>query len=263
MADDIIPQQVITLTAIIGTLICIYLSSLNIIGGILSMAGVILSVVYGTNTLRHIGKYSLGTGVPSICYMLTAVGLVSLVSSILLVADFNLNQLLLPIIALVLTVFLSLLISMVCKYVFKLEIDILTRSFISISVASMLMILSVITLMLSSFDAILIYDNVLSNGLIILVMIIVVMSIQSAYNGCIGPNEEQFRTLSLSISTTFLMLIVISVISMLFNSYWYIYTIISIIGLVISLNKFFKYSYQQAASVKWSGLWSNNDKEEY
>ncbi len=263
MADDIIPQQVITITAIIGSLICIYLSEITIVGGILSMVAVILSVVYGTNTLRFIGKYSLGTGVPSIVYMLTATGLVGLLSSILLVMHFNLNQLLLPIIAVVLAVFLGLILSLICKYIFKFEIDILMRAFISISLASMLMILSIITLMISSFNATIIYDNILSNGLIILVMIVTVMSIQSAYNGCIGPNEEQFRTLSLSISTTCLMLVVISIISMLFNSYWYIYMVIALVGLILSLNKFFKYSYQQAASVKWSGLWSNNDKEEY
>ena len=156
MADDLIPSQIIILSSIVGGLICIALSSIPVVGGIFSIIATILGVICGTNTLRHIGKYSLGTGVPSIVYMLTAAGL--------------------------------------------------------------------------------------------------------PYNSCMGPNEDQYRTLSLSLSNAFLMLIIISIISILNSSYWYIYIIISIIGWLVSFKLYIKYTKQQAALIKWSGLWPNNDE---
>ena len=84
MADDLIPSQIIILSSIVGGLICIALSSIPVVGGIFSIIATILGVICGTNTLRHIGKYSLGTGVPSIVYMLTAAGLVSMICGVMI-----------------------------------------------------------------------------------------------------------------------------------------------------------------------------------
>lgn len=88
------------------------------------------------------------------------------------------------------------------------------------------------------------------------------MAIQNPYNSCMGPNEDQIRTLSLSLANAFLMLIIVSLTSILFNSYWYIYLIVSILGWIVFIKKYFKYTKQQAASVRWSGLWPLNDGEE-
>ena len=119
------------------------------------------------------------------------------------------------------------------------------------------------TLVLSSSDANMIYHYVIENGLIILFMIITVMAIQNPYNSCMGPNEDQYRTLSLAIANAFLMLMVISIISVVSNGYWYVYLVISLIGWIISIRKYFQYTKQQAASVRWYGLWPKNDEEEF
>ena len=257
MADDIIPQQVITIIGIIGSLVCIYLSSMDLIGPIFSMIGVICAVIYGTNTLRHIGRYSLGTGVPSIIYMLTAGGLISVIS-----ATFISNDYLMPIIALIIAFIIGLVISLVCRYVFNIEVEILVKSYISIAISSTLSILSSSTLIVGTYASNMIYENVICNGIVILIMIITVMAIQNPYNSCMGPNEEQYRTLSLAISNSLINIIVLSLISMLFNNYWYIYVIIAFIGWIISMRKYVKYTLNQAATVKWSGLWSNTDGDD-
>lgn len=259
MADDLIPHQVIVLVAIIGGLICIYASCLPIIGGIFSIIATVLGIVYGTNTLRHVGKYSLGTGVPSIVYMLTAAGLVSAISGIMLSLLFK-QYLLYPIFGLIMAVICASVISLMCIHIFKIQVEILTKSFISITLATVLSIIGMSTLLVASCDVSLIYDNVIKNGLVIILMILTVMAIQNPYNSCMGPNEDQYRTLSLSFSNAFLMLSVISIVSMLNASYWYIYLVISLIGWLVSIRKYFKYTKQQAASIKWSGLWPNDDK---
>ncbi len=261
MADDLIPSQIITLISIIGSLICIYLSQLEF-GGIFSIIAAALSVVLGTNTLRYIGKYSLGTGIPSIIYMLTASGLISFIVGLTFSSRIG-QPILMPIIALLAAAIIALIISMICRYIFKIEVEILTASFIKISIASMLAILSGSTLIATGIDTTLIMDSVITNGLIIFLMFAVVMSIQNPYNSCMGPNEDQYRTLFLALANIFLFLSIISIISSLNSAVWYIYLTISIIGCIISLYKYFKYTKMQAASVRWYGLWSNNDEGDY
>lgn len=261
MADDLIPSPIIVLVSIIGSLICIYLSPLNY-GGIFSIIATALSVVLGTNTLRYIGKYSLGTGIPSIIYMLTASGLVSFIVGLTLSSTIG-QPLLMPIIALLVAAIIALIISIICRYIFKIEVEILTASFVKISIASMLAILSSSSLIATGIDTTLILNSVISNGIIIFLMFAIVMSIQNPYNACMGPNEDQYRTLSLALANIFLFLSIMSIISSLNSRVWYIYLVISISGCIISLYKYFKYTKMQAASVRWSGLWSNNDEGDY
>lgn len=262
MADDLIPHQIITLVSLAGGLICIYASNISSIGGIFSIIATILGVVYGTNTLRHVGKYSLGTGVPSIVYMLTACGLISSIVGISL-SLFVDQSMLFPIISVVIAGLIGLSISLICKYVFNIQVEILSKSFMSIAIATTITIMAMSTLVLSSSDANMIYHYVIEDGLIILFMIITVMAIQNPYNSCMGPNEDQYRTLSLAIANAFLMLMVISIISVVSNGYWYVYLVISLIGWIISIRKYFQYTKQQAASVRWYGLWPKNDEEEF
>ena len=261
MADDLIPAPIIVLVSIIGSLVCIYLSQLPF-GGIFSIIATVLSVVLGTNTLRYIGKYSLGTGIPSIIYMLTASGLVSFIVGLTLASTIG-QPMLLPIIALLSAAIIALIISMICKYIFKIEVEILAASFVKIAIASMLAILSSSTLIATGLDTAVIMNTVIDNGIIIFLMLAIVMSIQNPYNACMGPNEDQYRTLSLALANIFLFLSIISIISSLNSTIWYIYLAISLIGCIISLYKYFKYTKMQAASVRWSGLWSNNDEGDF
>ena len=260
MSDDLIPNQIITIVAIVGSLICVYASNINIVGGILTIISTVLATVYGTNTLRHVGKYSLGTGVPSIVYMLAAVGLVSYIAGMTL--SFCLNQqLLFPIISLIFAVIIAYIVSLICKFIFNIQVEILSKSFISISVASMFAMLSMSAFIAQTYNPSIIYDLVVKNGLIILIMICSVMSIQNPYNSCMGPNEDQYRTLSLSVANAFLMLIVLSILSLITTQYWMLYLVISVICWFAFFRQYVVYSKHQAASIKRYGLWPNDDGE--
>ena len=137
MAEDLIPNQIIMLVTILLGILCIYASDLQVIGGVLGIIASVLATVYGTNTMRHIGKYSLGTGVPSIAYMLAAVALVGYISALIISLYLDISMLF-PILAIVIVTILSFIISLICKYVFKIQVEILSKSFISISIASLL-----------------------------------------------------------------------------------------------------------------------------
>ena len=261
MAEDLIPYQIIMFTTIIVGLLCIYASDLHVIGGILVIIASVLTTAYGTNTLRHIGKYSLGTGVPSIIYMLTAVSLVGYISAMMLSLYLNISMLF-PILALIIVVLLSFIVSLICKYIFKIQVEILSKSFISISIAAVLLMISMSSLIAQTYNPSVIYEQVVQNGIILLLMIMAVMAIQNPYNSCMGPNEDQYRTLSLSSSNAFLMLMVTSIISMINTQYWILYLLISMLGWVVFFKQYVIYTKQQAASIRTFGLWPKNDGDD-
>ncbi|RAP53091.1 MAG: tetrahydromethanopterin S-methyltransferase subunit C [Methanosphaera sp. rholeuAM270] len=260
MAEDLIPNQVIMLIAILGSLLCIYCTDISIIGGIFSVIAALLSSVLASNTLRKIGKYSLGTGVPSIVYMLTAISLLSFVLSLVLSIHFGM-ELIFPVASIIVSAIISAIVSLICRYVFKIQVDILFKSFISISVASVLLIMSLSTLIAQTYNPFIIYEHTIQNGLVILLMIITVMIVQNPYNSCMGPNEDQYRTLSLTLANTFLMLIIVSVISISTTKYWIIYVVLSLIGWFISIRQYILYTKHQAASIRRYGLWPKDDGE--
>lgn len=260
MSDDLIPDQILMLISIIGGLFCIYASNINLLGGLLSIALAAIATVYGTNTLRHIGKYSLGTGVPSIVYLLSSVGLISYLLAITLSIYIN-QMMLFPISSIIFAIILALFISLICKHIFGIQVEILTKSFISITISSVLLISAMSTLIAQTYNPLIIYENIIQSGIIIILMIMAIMAIQQPYNACMGPNEDQYRTLTLALSNTFLMLIIISTISILTSKYWILYLIISLVGWFISFRKYLNYTKHQAASIKSYGLWPKGDGE--
>ncbi len=261
MAEDLIPYQIIMLVAIFLGIFCLYGSGLYVIGGVLVIIASVSATVYGTNTLRHIGKYSLGTGVPSILYMLTAVALVGYISALIVSIYLNISMLF-PILAMIIVLVISLIISLICKYIFKIQVEILSKSFISISIAALLSMIAMSSLIAQTYDPNVIYEQIIQTGIILLLMIMTVMAIQNPYNSCMGPNEDQYRTLSLSCSNAFLMLMVTSIISMINTQYWIFYLLISMLGWVISFRQYVIYTRQQAASIKTFGLWPKDDGDD-
>lgn len=259
--DDLIPPQVITLVSLVAGLICIYLSSLSF-GGIFSIIATALFVILAGNTLRYIGNYSLGTGVPSIIYMLVSLSLVVLLLSMIL-TSYTANIYLLPIITTVLSVVFASIVSLICRHIFNIQIEILTSSYIKITMASALAILSMSTLICNSYDCHILMNDVVMSGLVLLLMFATIMVIQNPYNSSMGPNEYQIRTLYLALAETFMMLTVVSFVSMLHVSIWYVYLIISLILMIYFLHKYIKSCKLQVASIKYYGLWDEGDEGDY
>ena len=82
------------------------------------------------------------------------------------------------------------------------------------------------------------------------------MAIQHPFNACLGPNEDQVRTLKCACSTAFLSLTIVGLLSATTGGLgWFIVLIIGLIGWIISFRAFVLASCNDAASTKWSGLW--------
>lgn len=261
MSDDMIPQQIILIVSVIGGLLSIYLSNIPF-GAIFSIMALILAIVMGTNTLRYIGNYSLGTGIPSIVYLLATCGLISMITAMSIAAYLSCDVIF-PVLSVIIALLTAGIISLICRHVFNIEIEILTWSFMALSLSSNLALMAFSTFIVSTYNPGIIFSDVIFNGLILLLLFMCVMTIQNPYNSCMGSNEDQLRTLTLAVSNAFLMLVVLSIIALLNNQIYVIYLLISIIGWILTFGRYIRYSLRQAAEVKYYGFWSKGDEGGY
>lgn len=256
--NDKIPQNMMILYTIIGGIVCIYLTELPYIGGLFAIVTTLLGVLYATNTTRHIDNSSINSCEHLFDYILIACGVISSLAGISLSEILGLKYLF-PILSLVFAVFMGFCVVIVSRYILKKDDPIMMKGFISISVSTMISVLGMSTFIASSFDTNIIYITVLKNGYLILQIIMLILMKQIAYNASKGPNENQRRTLTLATLYAFLMLIVLSILSMPQCTYWYIYTLICIIGATLAFKNFTKYVKHQAASIRYNGFYERKN----
>ena len=108
------------------------------------------------------------------------------------------------------------------------------------------------------FDSASIYQHGVSTGFIAVLFIMCTMAIQHPFNACLGPNEDQVRTLKCAASTGFLSMTVVGILSSTSGGLgWVFVLVVGLIGWLISFRSFVQASCDDAASTKWSGLWPN------
>ena len=82
------------------------------------------------------------------------------------------------------------------------------------------------------------------------------MAIQHPFNACLGPNEDQVRTLKCAASTAFLSMTITGLMSVTTGGLgWFVVFIVGLIGWIVSFRAFVLASCNDAASTKWAGLW--------
>ncbi|MGL4669386.1 MAG: tetrahydromethanopterin S-methyltransferase subunit MtrC [Methanobacteriaceae archaeon] len=264
----IAPQKLMAL-GIIGGLVGILLVGINpVIGPILSGLGAVCAIVWGADAIRRVASYGLGTGVPSIGYMSLSIGIIGAVTglAIAMLPMFKGLGFIGPILALVLSMILGLIIAVIAKKIVKMKIPILEQCTAEIAGAAALSVLGFSAAVAGTCSLNLILATVFSTGFIALFFIMNTMAIQHPFNACLGPNENQVRTLKLAMSTGFLAMAVTGILTIMnpFSLFgipvWLGITAVGAIGWLITFNMYVKASYKEAASVKWSGLWPKQEE---
>ena len=161
-----------------------------------------------------------------------------------------------PIIGLIFAMIIGLIVAVVAKKIVGMKIPILERCTMEIAGAAALSVLGFSVAITGTYDIEAVLEHVVGTGFIAVFFIMNTMAIQHPYNACLGPNEDQVRTLKCAASTAFLAMIITGIMSVITGGVsWFIVLIIGLIGWVISFRAFVNASYGAAASVKWSGLW--------
>ena len=246
---------------VVGGLIGIYLTPYNpILGPLLASLGAVCGIIWGADAIRSLASYGLGTGVPSIGYMSLAIGIIGVVAG-LAAAVYIGMPILGPIIGFILAMILGGIVAFLGKRVIGMKIPILLSGTVQLAGASAISVLGFSAALAGNYTMAPILASVISTGFIALLFIMNTMAIQHPFNACLGPNEDQVRTLKLAATTAFMSMAIIGVIGVGFTKAWWIIAIIGAIGWFISMRAFLDAALDSAASVKWSGLWPKEDEQ--
>ena len=106
---------------IVGGLLCIYISGFlgDVIGPVIAGIGAVLAIIWGSDAIRRVASYGLGTGVPSIGYMSLSVGVIAALSGISLAAILKIN-LVGPIAAFVIAVIIGAVIALIATKIVEI-----------------------------------------------------------------------------------------------------------------------------------------------
>ena len=258
-AAGAVSSTMLLAVGIVGGLLCIYLSGFlgTLIGPVIAAIGAVLAIIWGSDAIRRVASYGLGTGVPSIGYMSLSVGVISALTGLTLATALKM-PIAGPVAALVIAIIIGAIIAIVATKIVGMKIPIMLQCTIEIAGAACLSVLAFSTAIAGSFEMTPIYTNVVANGMIAVLFIMCTMAIQHPFNACLGPNEDQLRTLKCAASTAFLSMTIVGILAIIGGHAGWIYVlIIGLIGWIFSFRAFVQASCNDAASTRWAGLWPN------
>ena len=234
-----------------------------IVGPALAAIGGACAIIWGANAIRTVAGYGLGTGVPSIGYMSLGIGVLGgltglALSSLSIFAGlpklFGVS-IIAPILALVLSMVLGFFVAVLAKVIVGMKIPVLLRCTAEIGGAAGLSVVAFSAAIAGACDLASILAAVITPGYIALLFILNCMSIQEPYNACLGPDEDQRRTLSLAVTNGFLAVIIVGLLAIPSGFASLLMIIVGLIGFLYGLKTYLKKAGEAAAEVKWAGLW--------
>jgi tetrahydromethanopterin S-methyltransferase subunit C len=254
------PKQTLAL-GLIGGLVGIYLVPfVPILGPLFGALGAVCAIIWGADAIARVASYGLGTGVPSIGYMSLAIGIVGALAGIAGAVMFGTSSVLIgPIFGVVLAMIVGAIVALVGTKIIKMKIPILVRCTVELSGAAAISVIGFSAAIAGSIGMSAILTTVVATGFIGLLFILNTMAIQHPFNACLGPQEDRSRTLKLAASTAFMAMAIVGILGIGVSKVWWVIAIIGAIAWFISISAFIQSSAEDAASVKWSGLWPEEE----
>lgn len=256
-----IPHNRILIYSLVGSLVLIYLTYLNTITGTeyFSFFGGLAAVVallWGTDTIKHLCSYGLGTGVPS-------AGMIALGSGVVAALFGATTGPFAPIVTIIIAAIIGAVAGLMANAVVRMDIPVIVVSLIELAIVGAMTILGLSAMACGTFGflgmitgeiAILgfvvqSYEFSLIGGSIIAVIFMLgAIAIQHSFNACLGPGEQQDRTLMLAAECGFLSMIPIAIISFAFIGMYaaIISLVVSIVGWLYTYKKYIELSKRDA-----------------
>jgi tetrahydromethanopterin S-methyltransferase subunit C len=257
-----VPHPKIMVAGLICTLVCLYLSYLNVVTntGMFSFFGglaVISALIWGSNTIKVLCSYGIGTGVPSAGMIAFGSGVIAM----LLATKFGVAA---PIVALVLAAIIGLVLGYLSNNVLNMKIPVMIQSLTELAVVGALTLMGFAVLMTGSFTftglttgSVTLFGalsmpsyqiSFIGGGLTAVAFLLGAIAIQHPFNACLGPGWKQDRMLMLTAECGFLSMIVAAIMSFALISAGaaIISLIIAIIGWVYTYCEYIKLSKRDA-----------------
>jgi tetrahydromethanopterin S-methyltransferase subunit C len=264
-----LPHKKLLIYGIIIALVGTYLTYLNTLTGVAVFSffggiGAIAALWWGSDTIKHLCSYGLGTGVPSAGMVAFGSGAIAMIAG----TKFGIAS---PIVVLILAAIIGAVIGYVANNILNMNIPVMISSLIELAVVGAMTMLGFAAMCTGSFQ----FNGLVIGGMslsmqpaatqaaaggaqtflvtvipefagsliggaaLAVIFFLGAMALQHPFNACLGPNEQQDRTLMLALEVGFLSMIVVAVMS-----YAFLDKISATIGLVVALICWF-YTYRK------------------
>ncbi|MCA1916469.1 tetrahydromethanopterin S-methyltransferase subunit MtrC [Methanospirillum hungatei] len=263
-----ISENTLMIYGIVVALVGTYLTYLNVVTGMAVFSffggiGAIAAIWWGSDTIKHLCSYGLGTGVPSAGMVAFGAGAIAMIAG----TKFGMAS---PIVTLILAAIIGAVIGYIANNVINMNIPVMIFSLMKLSIVGALTMLGFAAMCTGTFmfNGLVIGGMTLSmepageaaaggaqtfmvtvlpefagsligGSALAVIFFLGAMALQHPFNACLGPNESQDRTLMLAIEVGFLSMFVVAVMS-----YAFLDMMAATVGLIISLIGWF-YSYKQ------------------
>lgn len=260
-----VPHNTILIAGVISTLVCIYLTYLNVITStdMFSFFGglaFVWALIWGSHTIKVLCSYGIGTGVPSAGMIAFGSGVIAM----LLATRVN-NILLIPIVALILAAVIGLILGYIANEILNMKIPAMVQALTEMAVVGALSLMGFAALITGTFSFAGLTSEVVSffgitillpaysfigGGLIATAFLLGAIAIQHPFNACLGPGWKQDRMLMLTAECGFLSMIVAAVMSFALISLGsaIISLLVAIIGWVYTYSQYMEMSKRDAAA---------------
>ncbi|MDD4566992.1 MAG: tetrahydromethanopterin S-methyltransferase subunit C [Methanoculleus chikugoensis] len=247
-----IPHNRILIYGLVGSLVLIYLTYLNtyfqteyfaFFGGLAAVA----ALIWGTDTIKHLCSYGLGTGVPS-------AGMIALGSGVIAALFGATTGIFAPIVTIIIAAIIGAVAGIMANHVVRMDIPVMIVSLIELAIVGAMTVLGLAAMACGTFEflgmitgtvsflgfTVQTYEtSVIGGSIIAVIFMLGAIAIQHSFNACLGPGEQQDRTLMLAAECGFLSMIPVAIISFAF-----IGTYAALVALVISIVGWF-YTYRK------------------
>jgi tetrahydromethanopterin S-methyltransferase subunit C len=257
-----VPHNTILIAGVVSTLLCIYLTYLNVLtktemfsffGGL----AVVAALIWGSHTIKVLCSYGIGTGVPSAGMIAFGSGVIAM-----LLATRVSNLLLAPIVALVLAAIIGFILGYIANNILNMKIPAMVQALTEMAVVGALSLMGFAALMTGGFGFAGLTSATMTLGgaaygqsfiggcLIAVAFLLGAIAIQHPFNATLGPGWKQDRMLMLTAECGFLSMLVAAIMSFPFVGApsAIISLLIAIIGWVYTYQEYMSMSKRDAAA---------------
>jgi len=258
-----VPHNNILAAGIICTLVCLYLSYLNVVTGtqLFSFFGglaVVAALIWGSHTIKVLCSYGIGTGVPSAGMIAFGSGVIAM----LFATRFGMAA---PIVATILAAVIGFILGYIANNILNMKIPAMVQALTEMAVVGALSLIGFAALITGGFTflglttgTVMVMGTPLASysqsfiggGLIAVAFLLGAIAIQHPFNATLGPGWKQDRMLMLTAECGFLSMIVAAVMSFaLINAYSALVSLlVAIIGWVYTYSQYMALSKRDAAA---------------
>ena len=259
------PHDTIMVAGLLASLVCIYLgAALNSMAGTQVFAffgglAAVAAIVWGSDTIKGLCSYGIGTGVPS-------VGMISLGSGVIafLIAT-RFSWYYAPIVLVIAAVIIGAIIGYMANDVIMMKIPVMRRAMTEVAVVGGLMLMGFAQMTTGSYALLDLSATktgplgLLSAGfagsfigaaIIAVAFILGAIAVQHPFNACLGPSWKQDRMLMLAAECGFLSMLPVAFMSVAYLTLTAVIVsiIISAAGWLYTYNQFICLSKRDAAA---------------